>query len=152
MLIGRQRVAGYASRTHPTLASQTKTHNHQRRQRDTVATQLNSLPTVSATPQLPTLSITPQAANGRGMGQADMPWPHPNPVAQTHKSPQHLSPGRYRKKADCDQRQRLGCKIRRQQVPGSTPAAFEKITWAGHDPGSCEPCAATPGLRTRCAP
>jgi hypothetical protein len=32
------------------------------------------------------------------------------------------------------------------------PAAFERVTWAGHDPGSCEPCAAVPDLQTRCAP
>lgn len=42
---------------------------------------------------------------------------------------------------------RLGQEIGRQQQPRGLPAAFEGgITWAGHDPGSSEPCAAAPGL------
>jgi hypothetical protein len=39
-----------------------------------------------------------------------------------------------------------------QQAPGRLPVAFEPITWAGHGPGSCEPCAVIQDLRTRCAP
>ena len=152
VLIRRQRVAGNAHGPHPPLVTQAKTYDHGPGQRQAVAAQLCRLPAIGPAVQLPTFGIMAQTGKGAAMGQPNVPWKGPGPMQQAQQNPEHMCPERNRQKVNRDQRQRLGCKIGRQQLPRGMPAALETLTWAGHDPESSGPCAAAQGLRTRNVP
>lgn len=152
MHIGDLRISRYADRPDPPFPAQTKAQHHNQRQRQAVRPQLHGLPAIGLIPQLPAIGIAAQSAKSHSVSQQNLPWQRPNPMKQTGKSPEQAGPEWNRKQKQSTQCERLGQQIRRQQLPRGMPAAFERITWAGHGPESCEPCAATPGLQTRCAP
>lgn len=152
MHICRLRIVGNADRSNPSFASQSITQHHDQRQRQAVRKQLHRLPTRHLIPQLPAIGIATQAAKCHWMCQQNLPRQQPDAVNYTQRNTEQKRPDWNRKKKQRTQREQLGHKICRQQLPRGMPAAFERITWAGHDPGSCEPCAEVPDLPIRRVP
>lgn len=152
MHIGDLRVSRHADRSDPPFPAQTKAQHHNQRQRQAVRAQLHRLPALRLIPQLPAIGIPTQSTKCMRMRQQNLPWQHPKAMQHTAERREQTGPEWNRQEKHHTQSERLGQQIRRQQLPRGMPAAFERITWAGHDPGSSGPCAAVPGLLTRCAP
>ena len=117
MHIRRLRVAGYADRPDTAFAAQAKPQHHDQRQRQAVRSQLHRLPTPRLIPQLPAFGIATQAAICLRMCQQNLTGQYPNAMRQTAESAEHTGPDRYRQKKQRAQREQLGQKIRRQQLP-----------------------------------
>ena len=117
MHIRRLRIPGHADRPDPSLIAQTKTQYHDQRQRQAVRPQLHGLPTHRLIPQLPAIGIATQAAKRLWVCQQNLSRQCPNAVSQTAKSAEQTGPDRYREKKQRTQREQLGQKIRRQQLP-----------------------------------
>jgi len=75
------------------------------------------LPTLSLIPQLPTISVPAQATICLLVRQQNLPWQYPKAVYQAQQNTERTGPERYREKKQRTQREQLGQKIRRQQLP-----------------------------------
>jgi hypothetical protein len=115
--IRRLRIARHTDRPDPSLIAQTKTQHHNQWQRQTVRPQLHGLPTYRLIPQLPTIGIATQAAKRLRVCQQNLSRQCPNAMSQAAKNAEQTGPDRHGKKKQRTQREKLGQKIRRQQLP-----------------------------------
>lgn len=152
MGIGGLRSMGYTDRAHPPLPRQPVAQHHDQRQRQAVRAQLYGVPASRRAPQLPAVSIAAQATNRRTVGQANMTRQGPQGMGQARQHTECSHRERYDQQAQRNECKQLGKEICRQQPPAGLPAAFEGITWAGHDLGLSGPCAAAQDLPIRHAP
>ena len=152
VLIGRQGVGWNADTTTEPLPRSAITDDHQTRQCHAVVAQLHRMPSCPRRPQLPAIAIAPQTGHCQGMTEQDVARHDPDNMGQTHPQQSQFDSTRHCEHQAGNQCQQMAHKAHHQQTPRRPPATFEPITWAGHGPESCEPCAAIRDLRTRRAP
>jgi len=99
------------------FAGQAKPQHNDQWQRQAVRSQLHRLPTPCPIPQLPAFGIATQSAICLRVCQQNLTGQHPNAMRQTAKSAEQTGPDRYRQNKQRTQREQLGQKIRRQQLP-----------------------------------
>jgi hypothetical protein len=75
------------------------------------------LPTLSLIPQLPTIGVPAQATICLRVRQQNLLWQRPKAVGKAQQNTERTGPERYREKKQRTQREKLGQKIRRQQLP-----------------------------------
>ena len=117
MHIRRLRVVRHADCPHTPLTAQTKTQHDDHWQRQAIRPQLHGLPAMGGTPQLPAIGITAQTGKRRGMSQQNLPRQRPQAMGQAQRNAGQARPDRYREKSQRTQREQLGQKISRQQLP-----------------------------------
>lgn len=117
MHIRRLRIPRHADRPDPSLAPQTKAQHHDQRQCQAVRPQLHGLPAQRLIPQLPAIGISTQAPKGLRVCQQNVPRQRPDTVSHAQRNAEQTDPERYREKQQRTQREQLGQKIRRQQLP-----------------------------------
>jgi len=115
--IGRLRIPGHAKGPDAPFALQTKTQHHCQWQRQAVRTQLHRLPSPRLIPQLPAIGVTAQAAKSPWVRQENVSGQRPGAVQQTAQGTGQTGPEGDGKQAQRTQREQLGHKIRRQQLP-----------------------------------
>jgi hypothetical protein len=69
------------------------------------------------TPQLPTIGIATQAAKGLWVCQQNLSRQYPHAVSHAQRYAEQIGPEWYREKKQRTQREQLGEKISRQQLP-----------------------------------